>query len=186
MAALKEALDQVRVAFGRLSSREQFLALGGGAALSLLLLFALGMQVAGAIEREERRVRTKTEQLAQVLSLQGSYRARQREHQERMATLARSNLRLVSWVEDSARQAGVDIGQLRPEDAEPTPDGITESRVDLRASGLSADRLQNFINRCESAPGVVMVRRLKIERPYRRDVADIEMSISTFRLRGPA
>ena len=185
MGAFKEALDQIRVAFGRLSSREQFLVLGCSAGLMLLAMVATGVQVANAIEREERRVRTKTEQLWQVLSLQGSYSARQREHKERMATLARSNLRLVSWVEDSARQAGVDIGQLHPEDAEPTPDGIVESRVDLRASGLSADRLQNFINRCESAPGVVLVRHLKIERPYRRDVADIEMSISTFRLKGP-
>ena len=64
--------------------------------------------------------------------------------------------------EDVARQSGIEIGQLRPEDAEPTAEGIVESRVDLRASNLSVDRLQDFLERLDKAPGVVVVRRLKI------------------------
>lgn len=184
MGKIGEAIDQAKVAFGRLSQREQFTALGVGALACLVLLLSVGAQVSGAITHEQRRVRDKGEQLAAVLALQGEYKTRQLEHAERLRTLGRSNVRLVSLVEDSARQAGVDIGQLRPEEGEPGSDGVVESRVDLRAAGLSADRLQDFLGRLEGAAGIVVVRRLKVERPYHRDLADIDLSVSTFRLRG--
>lgn len=184
MDKLKELVDSARVAFGRLTQREQLIVVSGTAVAAVLLLLLIGAGVSSAITREQHRVRVKTEQLMQVLALQGEYKTRQAERKQRLDVLARSNVRLVSLVEDSAKQAGVDIGQLRPEDGEPSADGVIESRVDLRASGMSADRLQDFLSRLETAQGVVVVRRLKIDKPYRRDTADIEMSISTFKLKG--
>ena len=183
MERLQQWRDQIRLAFERLTQREQLMVVGGSAGAILLSLMLLGLVVSRAIASERGRVRVHTEQLLQVQALQGEFRARQAERQERLRALSASNVRLVGLVEEAARQAGIEIGQLRPEDGEPATDGVIESRVDLRAAGLSADRLQDFINRIEGGPGVVIVRRLKITRPYRKDVADIELTVTTYRLR---
>ncbi len=176
-------LDALRAAFGRLTQREQLMVIGGGALAILVIMFSVGLLVGSAIDRAEHRVKVKSDQLTQLLQLQGEYKARQAQRQARMRELGRSNVRLVSLVEDLARQAGVDIGQLRPEDGEPSAEGIIESRVDLRATNLSADRLQDFLSRLEKAPGVVIMRRLKVVRPYRKDTVDVEMTVTTYRLR---
>ena len=184
MDKFRELVDSARVAFGRLTQREQLMVVGVSGMAGVVLLLVIGALVSSAITREQHRVKVKTEQLMQVLALQGEYKTRQLERKQRLDTLGRSNVRLVSLVEDSAKQTGVDIGQLRPEDGDPSSDGVIESRVDLRASGLSADRLMDFLIRLEQAQGIVVVRRLKVDKPYRRDTADIEMSISTFKLKG--
>ena len=183
MGKLRNSIDAARLAFSRLTQREQFIVVGVAAALSLLFLIGVGLLVGSAITREEHRVHVKTEQLAQVLGLQTEYKTRQAERAERLRSLGSSNIRLVSLVEDTAKQSGVEIGQLRPEEGEASTDGVIESRVDLRASGLTADRLQDFLNRLESSAGIVVVRRLKITRPYSKDVADLELSVSTFKLK---
>ena len=183
MTQLTEAIDSARLAFGRLTQREQFMAIGAGAVATLLLLTLIGYQVSRLITKEQRRVQVKTQQLMEVLSLQGEYKAREQERADRLRTLGRSTVRLVSLVEDAAKQSGVDIGQLRPEDGEPSADGVIESRVDLRASGLSGDRLQDFLVKLEGGSGIVMVRRLKITRPYRKDVADVELTVTTYKLK---
>jgi hypothetical protein len=182
MLKLKELVDSARVAFGRLSQREQLMALGGGGAGVVVLLLGLGLAVSSAIHRVEHRVKVKSGQLIEVMALQGAYRARQQEQQARMGDLRRSNVRLVHLVEEAAAQAGVNIAQLRPEDGEPSDEGIVESRVELRASGLSADRLQDFLRRLVQAEGIVILKRMKINRPYRKDTVDLELSVSTYKM----
>jgi hypothetical protein len=178
---LKANLEAARAAYSRLTQREQFIVLAAGATAVLLLLLVVGLWVASAIDSAEHRVKVKTDQLAQVVALQGEYKARETQRQARLREIGRTQTRLVSLVEDAGRQAGVDIGQLRPEDSEPNAEGIIESRVDLRASGLSADRLQDFLTRLETAPGVVVIRRLKVTRPFRKDTVEVELTVTTFR-----
>lgn len=186
MQPLREAIDSVRVAFGRLSQREQLMVLGGSGVGALVILLVVGFLVSGAIRRAEHRVKVKSGQLSQVLALQGEYRSRQREQEDRIRGLKRSKVRLVHLVEDAARQAGVSIGQLRPEEGEPNADGIAESTVDLRASGLSADRLQDFLRRLEqanSSGSIVILRRMKINKPYRKDTVNLELTVTTFKMK---
>ena len=152
-------------------------------AVVVVLLVGLSLGVSAAIDRAEHRVTVKTDQLTQVLQLQGEYRARTAEREARIKDLGRSNIRLVSVIEDTARQAGVEIGQLKPEEGEPSPDGIVEMRVDLKASNLSADRLQDFLSRLETSPGLIIVRRIKITRPYKKDTVDVELTVTTFKLK---
>lgn len=182
MQWLQPWLTSVRTAFERRTAQEQFAILAGGGAFLFVVLIGIAFGISGAVSRAEHRLKVKTEQLGEVLQLQGKYRARQAEKNRQLAELSKSGkVRLVALVEDIARQSGVDIGQLRPEEGEATPDGIVESRVDLRASNLTADKLQAFLNRIEQAQGVVVVRRLKVNRPYRRDVVNLELSVTAYR-----
>jgi hypothetical protein len=173
----------VRLFIGRLTQREQVLVVGGGIVAAALLLVLGGVILSRAIDRQQRSVDSKTQQLMEVLALRGDFHRRQEEHAQRLNALSQSHVRLVSLVEESARTAGIEIGQLRPEDSEPGTDGVYESRVDLRASGLSADRLQEFVNLIEAGNGIIIIRHVKLTRPYKKDVAELELSVSAFKMK---
>ncbi len=181
MDKLREQIALGREAFGRLTQREQLMVLGCAAAVVLTIFALVGMFVSSAISRAENRVKVKTDQLTQVLQLQGEYKARKTEREEKMRELGKSNVRLVSMVEEFARQAGVEIGQLKPEDGEPNAEGVVESRVDLRVGGLSADRLQKFLELIDNSKELVITRRLKVTRPYKRDTVDVELTLTTYK-----
>lgn len=183
MNKFRQLRRALRLAISRLTQREQFAVVGGGIGMVAAIFICSHVLLSRAIDVQQRRVDTRTQQLMEILALRGDYHRRQQEHADRIRELANSQVRLISLVEESAKQAGIDIGQLRPEDGEPGSDGVYESRVDLRAAGLSADRLQEFINLLESGSGIVVVRHIKVSRPYKKDLADIEMSISAFRMK---
>jgi hypothetical protein len=178
---LKANLEAARAAFGRLTQREQVIVLAGAASGVVIVLLLIGLLVSSAIDSAEHRVKVKSDQLTQMLALQGEYKAREAQRQARLREIGRSTTRLVSLVEDVARQTGVDIGQLKPEEGEPNAQGFAESSVDLRATGLSADKLQDFLSRLETSPGVVIIRRLKVTRPFRKDTVDVELTVTTYR-----
>ena len=183
MSKIQEMVDSVQLSFGRLTQREQFIVFGGSLGGGLLVLLLIGGLLSSSIGKANHRINIKSKQLEQLLALQGEYKVRQEQKERQLIELARSKIRLVSLVEDIAKQVQVEIGQLRPEEGEPGLDGIVESRVDLRATGLSADRLQKFLDEIEKAKGLVIVRRLKIVRPYKKDVLDIELGLTTFKVK---
>jgi hypothetical protein len=176
-------IDPIRNSISRLTEREQFAVAGGAAAAVLIIFFTFGFFISRAIHKAETRVRTKSAQLTEILAMESVYRAKQQEHEEQVRELSRSKTRLVSIVEQVGREAGIEIGQLRPDDSEPNAEGIIESRVDLRAAGLSADRLQKFLSSIEKSKGAVL-RRLRVNKPYKKDTVDIEVTVTSYKLKG--
>ena len=75
------------------------------------------------------------------------------------------------------------MGRLNASEGQEAAGGIVETRVDLRATGLSADKLQEFLNLIENSPQTVFIRRLQIVRPYKKDMVDVEMTIVSFKSR---
>ena len=71
MAELMRRLEELRAAFGRLTQREQLMVLGGGGVAVVLVLALIGVLVGSALSNAERRVKVKTEQLVEVIELQG-------------------------------------------------------------------------------------------------------------------
>ena len=129
--------------------------IGGSVVTVLVLVFSIGMWMSSSIDKTQHRIKRKTEQLQELFALQGQYKARQSERTKRLQDLSRGKVKMLSTVvEDAARQAGCwdAIGRLQPENGEPGPDGVVESRVDLRVSGLSIDRLQEFLKTVGAIP----------------------------------
>jgi hypothetical protein len=178
-----EKWQELKLAISRLSPQERLLLTSGLGAFFLILLLSVGAFINLTIAREQQHIRDKGEKLWTLLNMQNSYKMHQAAHKAKIEWLQNVKVKLVSWVEDAAKRASVEIGQLRPEDGEPSKDGVIESRVDLKALGLSADKLQAFLNHLESGNNLVIVRHLKIIRPYRRETADIEMTVATYRLK---
>ena len=171
---------RLREHWARLTERERWALLAGGGTIVFLLLLVTGLLVHASAGRAGRRVSVKSRQLREVIALQSTYRQHEQERRRWLKQLDQKQARLVSLVEEAARQAGVEIGQLRPEDGEPSAEGIVESTVDLRASNLSIDRVRDFLERLKRGHGLVVVRRLKLSRPYGKDTLQLEMSVTTF------
>ena len=182
--ALRSRLDALSLAFSRLTQREQVVVLGGGAVTGLMILIIIGALVSSAITRAEGRVKSKTGKLTQILELQGEYKAKERGQQDLKRQLSRSKVKLVKLVEDAARQAGInkEIGRMQPQKGEPNAEGVYETTVDLTAANLSIDRLQDFLERLEKSPGVVIIDKLKVNKPYRKDTLSIEMTVITYKV----
>ncbi|MEZ4272455.1 MAG: type II secretion system protein GspM [Myxococcota bacterium] len=183
MSTLRSKIEAMRFAFERLSQREQLLVVGIGTGAAFLILIVTGLLISGAISKAEHRVSSKTDSLNEVLALQGEYKAREEEQKRKIERLrSNRNVRLVSLVEASAKQAGVEIGRLQPEEGKPDENGVVESKVELRAINLSPDRMQDFLNRIESAPGVVVIQRMKLTKPFRKDTLEIELVVTTYKI----
>lgn len=176
-------VEKVREGFAALTLREQILVLSTAGLVVVMGLVGAGWGISSAIGRAEQRLKSKAQALEDVLSLEGEYRTKQDAQKERLQRLSGSQVRLVKLVEDAAKESGIEIGQLRPEDTEPNPEGIITSRVDLRAQNLSVDRLKDFLERLENAPGIVIVDRLKIDRPYKKDTLNIDVTVTTYRMK---
>lgn len=182
MNSIREKIEELRAAFARLTPREQTLVAATSAAVFLFILLGVGWMVSSAIDKAERRLQVKMEVLQEILAKEGEYRARKMAQEARVRSLrSRSNVRLVKIVEDAAKSSGVQIGQLSPEEGEPNESGIVLSRVDLRAQDLSIDRLQDFLARLEESPGLVTVERMKIDKPYRKETLNVDLTITTYR-----
>lgn len=179
---IDQLLIPLRARFERLNEREQAIVSGGAALAMLLVLLLIGSLVSGSIASVQRRIRSKSSQLAEVVQLESEYKAREAERTQRLAELERSNVRLVTVIEQAAQTAGFEIGQIRPEEGEPNEEGVVESRVDLRASELTINRLERFLTEIEKTRGLVIVRRLQIDKPYRKDTLDIEMTVATYKI----
>ena len=179
---VEEQLAPLRSAFERLTHREQLIVVGGGVGGFFIVMLGIGLLISSAIGSAEHRVNVKLDTLQKVLALEGEYRARELEQKRSLDRLKRNKgVRLISLVENAARQAGVDIGGLEPEEGEPNDEGIVEARVELRASKLSVDRLQDFLSRIQKTPGMIFIRRLQVNKPYRKDTLDVELVVSTYK-----
>jgi hypothetical protein len=184
MSDLKNRLEAISAAFARLNQREQVFVLGGAVGGILFILLLIGTLVGSAIGRAETRVKQQTDALAQVMLLQGEYKAKQNAQKEVLAQLSRSQVPLIKQVEDAARAAGIDkdVGKMQKNDGDPNAEGVKELRVEVAASNLSIDRLQDFLTRLQQSAGVVIVDKLKINKPFRKETLDVELTVMTFQV----
>ncbi len=182
MNAINAQLQKLEQAFARLTQREQVLVAITSALVMAFFFFITAFMFGGAISRAEARIESKTHDLNYVLRMQGEYKTRKEDRKRRLSSL-RGRTKLVKIVERAASSAGVEIGQLRPEEGEPDSEGIVESRVELRAQKISIDRLQKFMTLIEKSPGVVVIKRLKVNKPYRKETLDIDMVVATFKVK---
>ena len=175
--------DSVSLWYGRLTQREQltFFGLGLGSVLAMLLF--IGWILSGSIGKLEQRIQDKGKQLEKILALQGEYQAKKEKTRQLEAKVRKANVHLVSLVETIANQVGVALEKVSPKDSKESFGEFTESHVDFTVKGLSADRLQKFLNELENADGIVIIRNLSLERQYKKDTVDIKLGLTTYRVK---
>jgi general secretion pathway protein M len=146
MGKLRELLNDVRVWFERLSSRERRMVLGVGSAVLTVVVLAIFFSFASSASRYRKNTEKKLVQLREVQTLAASYRQAQQERQAVEQQLTASNVRLISYIEDKATRAGLSVPNMTPKGDVGVGDGqIIESTVELTFTDVDLRKLYDFL-----------------------------------------
>ncbi|MEW5848391.1 MAG: type II secretion system protein GspM [Myxococcota bacterium] len=174
-------------AFSRLSSREQIMLGVLGVVLLLFLVAGITYVVSRQLDRAERRLNERREQLALIEGLEGKYRAAESEQAQQRAKLQRNPVQLFSLLQKSAGELGLKLDNLNERKSAIKEAGVDEISVDVTLKEMSITKLNKFLEKMEGPPntGLVKVTKLKVKTGFQNeDLLDVNMTVSTYRAQG--
>ncbi|WP_141323056.1 type II secretion system protein GspM [Myxococcus sp. AB025B] len=183
MARLQEALAPLQTWFERLSERERRMVAVAGTAVAVFVVFVVLMTFANSASGYRKRTEDKLGKLQEVQALAASYREAQASRQAVETQLTSSNVQLITYIEDKATAAGLQVPNMTPKGDVGIGDGkIMESSVELTFSDVDLRKLTDFMRTVESGPGVVKVKYLRIE-PRPNDTLTAWTTVATYRMK---
>jgi hypothetical protein len=182
MNKVRQLLSDATAAFGRLSSRERAMVGIIVAALLGFVFFVGSITYSRAAARREGRIKSKSEQMAEVQKLTGGYRQAEQQRSELERRLRGNNVKLFSYVDELARKQGVEIGGMTDKGSQPREGKIVESAVEVTFTRIGLDKLSNFLSAIETTGGLVKVTRLQVRPRTDAPVLDAWLTISTYQL----
>ena len=184
MARLQEVFAPVTTYFERLSDRERRMVSIAGAALLAFIVFAVVATFANSASGYRKRTQDKLAKLQEVQALAASYREAQAARQAVEQQLTSSNVQLISYIEDKATEAGLQVPNMTPKGDLGVGDGkIIESSVELTFTDVDLRKLTDFLTTVESGPGVVKVKYLRIEPRSASDTLTAWTTVATYRMK---
>jgi len=188
LAQLRSSLDPVladaRTKYDRLSARERRLVTIGASAAGVFLLFLIVFSFTSSANGYRKRTRDKLAKLQEVQSLAVSYREAEQERQAAENQLTSNEVRLISYIEERATQAGLGVPSMNPKGFVGIGDGrIEESVVDLTLTDINLRQLVDFLRTVETGPGVVKVKSLRIEPRLASDALTAWTTVATYRMK---
>lgn len=165
------------------SPRERRLMLlaAGGALLFLVLIGYASFS--SAIRRAEAALDEKRIDFEKISRLAAGYGAQEQERQLLEARLRQSPPALMSFVDATARNSGVDVGGMsdRGVVAGGQNGRPREMSVEVNLGKVPLDKLVKLLNDIERSPGVVRVRRLRVRKSYEnKDALDVSLTVSAW------
>ncbi|MCI0569941.1 MAG: type II secretion system protein M [Myxococcaceae bacterium] len=184
MESLKTLLSNLQARWAALSAREQRLLMLMGAAVSAFTLFLVLFSFGSAAATKEQRIQTKLEQLEKVQELATSYGEAEAQRRAAEQQLTQSNVRLMSYLEQKATQAGLVIPTMSPKGDTTLGDGrIVESSVELTMTDITVRNLVDFLGSVESGSGVVKVKYLRVQPRPASENLTAWVNVATYRLK---
>jgi general secretion pathway protein M len=183
MEKLRALLADSQTWLAAASPREKrLLALSaGGAALLIVLIFYASF--AAAIRRAQAALDEKRLDFDKISRLAAGYGAQEQERQLLEARLRQSPPGLMSFVDQIARQEGVEVGGMADRGVVAGGQGgrPKESSVEVNLGKVPLDKLVRLLQNVERSPGVVRVRRLRLRKSFdNKDVLDVSLSVSAW------
>jgi general secretion pathway protein M len=167
-----------------LSSRERRMVLAAGFAVLVFVVF----MVTFSFSNKAAKIRTNTEakigKLSRVQELAASYNQSRAQRDMAERQLAASNIRLSSYLEDIAKQKGVELPTINPK-ADVTLEGtkIVESSVEVTLTDVKLNRLLEFVQTVEGGPGVVKVKYMRLEPRPSTESITAWLQVATYHLK---
>ena len=184
MEKLRGLLNDVRAWFERLSTRERQMVLATGGAVTAFVLFIILFSFSNTASAYRKRTDQKLEKLREVQTLAASYREAAQERQTVEAQLTGANVRLISYIEEKATQAGLTVPNMTPKNDVGIGDGqIVESSVELTFTEVDLRKLHDFLTAVERGPGVVKVKTLRLEPRDNKEALTSWITVATYRMK---
>jgi general secretion pathway protein M len=184
MEQLKTLLNDARVWFERLSTRERRMVMATGGAVATFVVFLIFISFANTANGYRKRTDQKLEKLREVQVLASSYREAAQERQAMEQQLTGGDVRLMSYVEEKATLAGLTVPNMTPKNDVGIGDGqIVESSVELTFTDVDIQKLYDFLSAVERGPGVVKVKNLRLEPHAANDTLTAWTTVATYKLK---
>lgn len=180
----KTLLNDARVWFERLSTRERRMVMATGGAVAAFVLFLIFFSFSNTANSYRKRTDQKMEKLREVQVLAASYREAAQERQAMEQQLTGGDVRLMTYVEERATMAGLTVPNMTPKNDVALGDGqIVESSVELTFTDVDIQKLHDFLTAVERGPGVVKVKNLRLEPHDANENLTAWTTVATYKLK---
>jgi general secretion pathway protein M len=184
MSAITDLQGTIQSSFAALSSREKRMVGGAAAAVACFLVFMVIFTFGNKADAIRKRTAEKISKLDEVQTLASGYRDAKARQDALEAQLRASNVRLVSYLEDKAKPAGIELPSINPKADSPIEGSkIVESSVEVTLSDVKLNRLVDFLQAVEQGPGIVKVKNLRLEPRVAQETVTAWVTISTYRIK---
>jgi general secretion pathway protein M len=178
-ALLADALAWLAAASPR---EKRLLALAAGGVLVFIVLIGWA-SFSSSIRRAQGSLDEKRDDFEKISRLAAGYGAQEQERQLLEARLRQSPPALMSFVDSTAKNAGVDVGGLSDRGVVAGGQGgkPREMSVEVNLGKVPLDKLVKLLQDIERSPGVVRVRRLRLRKSFEnKDVLDVSLNVSAW------
>lgn len=184
MSAITDLQATIQTSFAALSAREKRMVGGAGLAVAVFAVFMVVFSFGSKADSIRRRTAEKIIKLEEVQVLAGGYRDAKAKQDSLEGQLRASNVRLVSYLEEKAKPAGIELPSINPK-ADQSLEGtkIVESAVEVTLSDVKLNRLVDFLQAVEAGPGIVKVKNLRLEPRPAQETVTAWVTIATYKLK---
>jgi type II secretory pathway component PulM len=165
------------------SPRERrMILLAAGAVLLFIVLIGFA-SFSSAIGRAEAALEEKRADFEKISRLSAGYGAQEQERQLLEAKLRQSPPALMTFVDTTARNDGVDVGGMsdRGVVAGGQNGRPREMSVEVNLGKVPLDKLVKLLSDIERSPGLVRVRRLRLRKSFEnKDMLDVSLTVSAW------
>lgn len=183
MDRLRALLADAQAWLAAASPREKrLLTLAAGGLFVFIVLIAWA-SFSSAINRAQNALDEKHDDFEKISRLAAGYGQQEQERQMLEAKLRQSPPALMSFVDTTARNSGVEVGGMsdRGVIAGGQNGRPREMSVEVNLGKVPLDKLVKLLQDIEHSPGVVRVRRLRLRKSFEnKDVLDVSLSVSAW------
>lgn len=184
MSAITDFQQRVSSQFSALSAREKRMVVGAGLAVGVFIVLMVMLSFSNKAHSISDRTSKKITQLEEVQTLAAGYREAKARQDATEAQLRTSNVRLISYLEEKARPAGIELPSINPRPDVPLEGSkILESAVEVTLTDVKLDRLLEFLASVEAGPGVVKIKYLRLEPRPAQETVTAWLNVATYKLK---
>ena len=168
-----------------LSTRERRMVTVAGVALAGFVLFIVVFSFNGKANKLRTRTANDIIQLGEVQDLAAGYREQKAAQDAMERQLQASNIRLSSFLEEKAKDKGIDLPSISPKpDLNIENTKIVESAVEITLTDVKIDRLVEFMTSIEAGPAIVKVKYMRLEPRVSSETVTAWLTIATYHVKG--
>jgi general secretion pathway protein M len=184
MSAFSEIQTSVQSSFAAMSAREKRMVGGAGLALALFVVMMVSITSAKKAQAIRQRTADNIARLEEIQTLAAGYREAKAKQEGLENQLRGSNVRLVSFLEEKAKPAGIELPSINPKADMPLEGSkIIESAVEITLTDVKLNRLIDFLKSIEAGPGIIKVKYLRLEPRVAQETVTAWVTVATYKMK---
>ena len=177
----EDKVNALRDRFERLSQRERTMVAALGITFVVMVTLIVGFLITDGLSSLEERNAAMRQALKDIETQREPYLRQKAKTAQLESRLNRGSIQLGSYVEQAAKETGVEIPEFNEATPAPAGKNWTEKSLAFRLQRVKLEQLANFMRKLETGPSLVVVTQLNIRtRDDKHQELDVEMTVSTY------